>query len=236
MYRQTLFTLLLVGAALDTAHGAEIVVLESTAPRYMAGQSLDAAQPLMLAAGETITVVTEDARLVRLMGPYSGPPVGSTPDESAARRALTQLIAGDRPEIGGIGGVRGDAADDSPTDTRPGPWFVHAQRSGDQCAPQGHAVELWRESAATAATTEIRVSLGDTIAQVRWAAGEQRTAWPANLPPTDGAIYLVRGEGAIRSTPVRLHLLPPALATPGLASAAWLAARGCTDQARLALR
>ena len=236
MYRQALFILLLVGAALDAARGAEIVVLESTAPRYMAGQSIDAAQPLVLAAGETVTVVTEDARLVRLMGPYSGPPVGSTPDESAARRALTQLIAGDRPEVGGIGGVRGDAADDSPPDTRPGPWFVHTQRSGEQCAPQGRAVELWRESAAAAATAEIRVSLGDTVAQARWAAGEQRAAWPASLPLADGTIYLLRGDSAVRSTPVRLHVLPPALATPGLASAAWLAARGCTDQARLALR
>jgi hypothetical protein len=36
--------------------------------------------------------------------------------------------------------------------------------------------------------------------------------------------------------PVRLHLVPSTLGTPGLATVAWLAARGCTDQARLALR
>jgi hypothetical protein len=231
------FAVLLLGAGLASAQTArQIVVLESSSPRYVAGQSIDAAQAITLAAGETLMIATEDARLVRLVGPHSGPAIGAAPDDSVARRALTQLIAADRPEVGGIGGVRGDDADEAPTDTRPGPWFVHAGRSGDQCALQGENALLWREDAQAAAALEIRVSLGEAAAQARWPAGEQRTAWPAALPPTDDTVYLLRADGAVRSLPVRLHLLPPALGAPGLATAAWLAARGCTDQARLALR
>ena len=227
---------LLLVAGLATAQTAQIVVLESTSPRYAAGQTVDATQAIVLAAAETLTVATEDARLVRLVGPYSGPPVGAAPDDSAARRALAQLIAADRPTVGGVGGVRGDAGDEAPTDTRPTPWFVHAQRSGEQCALQGRDVQLWREDAASASTVEIRVSLGDAAAQARWSTGEQRAAWPTLLPLSDATIYLLRADGAVRSVPVRLHLLPQALGAPGLATAAWLAARGCTDQARLALR
>jgi hypothetical protein len=227
---------LLLVAGLATGQTAQIVVLESTSPRYVAGQTVDATQVIVLAAAETLTVATEDARLVRLIGPYSGPPIGAAPDESAARRALAQLLAADRPTVGGVGGVRGDARDESPTDTRPTPWFVHAQRSGEQCALQGQGVQLWREDAAAASAVEIRVSLDATAAQARWNAGEQRTAWPPLLPPTDGTIFLLHADGAVRSVPVRLRLLPPTLGAPGLATAAWLAARGCTDQARLALR
>jgi hypothetical protein len=83
---------------------------------------------------------------------------------------------------------------------------------------------------------EIRVSLDDTAAQARWNAGEHDTAWPGGVGLADGTIYLLRADGAVRSVPMRLHVLPPGLGTPGLAAVAWLAARGCTDQARLALR
>jgi hypothetical protein len=231
------FAVLLLGAGLASAQTArQIVVLESSSPRYVAGESIDAAQTITLAAGETLMIATEDARLVRLAGPYSGLPVGAAPDDGAARRALSQLIAADRPEVGGIGGVRGDEADESPTDTRPGPWLVHALRSGDQCALQGQTPLLWREDAQVAAVVEIRRSLEETSVQARWAAGEQRTAWPADLPPRDDTVYLLRFDKAVRSLPVRLHLLPASLDTAGLATAAWLAARGCTQQARLALR
>jgi hypothetical protein len=229
-------TVVAIVASLGAAEAAEVVVLESTSPRYAAGQTVEAAQPVMLADGETLTIATEDGRLARIVGPYNGPPIGSEADESVARRALAQLLATDRPEVGGIGGVRGDAPSESLTDTRPDTWFVHAERSGDQCALQGKNVQLWRENAGAAAAMEIRVSLDDTAAQARWNAGAHDTAWPDSVALTDGTIYLLRGEGAVRSVPMRLHLLPPGLGTPGLAAVAWLAARGCTEQARLALR
>lgn len=227
---------LAIVCGLSRAEAAEVVVLESTSPRYMAGQIVDAAQPVTLMSDEALTIATEDGRLARIVGPYSGPAAGSAPDESAARRALALLLGADRPEVGGVGGVRGDTAAESATDTRPGVWFVHAERGGDQCVRQGESVQLWREDARSAAATEIRVSLGDAAAQARWNAGEQGTAWPPSVGLADGTIYLLRAEGAVRSVPVRLHLLPSTLGAPGLATAVWLAARGCTDQARLALR
>jgi hypothetical protein len=227
---------LAIMAGIGATEAAEVVVLESTSPRYVAGQAVDAAQSVTLTGGETLTIATEDGRLARIVGPYSGPPIGSAPDESAARRALAQLLAADRPEVGGIGGVRGDGAAESATDTRPGIWFVHTERGGEQCALQGQNVQLWREDAAAAAAVEIRVSFDDTAIRAHWNAGEHGTAWPASAGPVAGTIYLLRMEGAVRSVPVRLHLLPSTLGTPGLATVAWLAARGCTDQARLALR
>jgi hypothetical protein len=227
---------LALSAIAGMAQAAEIVVLESNAVRYAPGQTLDAALPIALAAGEFVAIVTEDARLIRIDGPHSGPAAGPPPDEGAVRRALAQLIVDERPEVGGIGGVRGSGDEPQAADTRPEPWLVHTQRSGDQCAVRGQGVRLWREDGAEAAVAELSASLDDATAEVRWNAGEQRAAWPTEIPLTDETIYLLRPQGSLRSLPVRLHLLAPSVAGNSLAAAAWLAARGCTEQARLLLR
>ena len=165
-------------ATTGVSQAAEIVVLESNSVRYAAGQTLDAAVPITLPAGEFVAIVTEDARLIRIEGPHNGPAVGQTPDEGAVRRALAQLIVEQRPEVGGVGGVRGDGDEAQAPDTRPEPWLVHTQRSGEQCALRGQGVQLWRESATDAAVAELTASLEDATGEVRWNSGEQRAAWP----------------------------------------------------------
>ena len=227
---------LVICATTGVSQAAEIVVLESNSARYAAGQTLDAAVPITLPAGEFVAIVTEDARLIRIDGPHNGPAVGQTPDEGAVRRALAQLIVEQRPEVGGVGGVRGDGDEAQAPDTRPEPWLVHTQRSGEQCALRGQGVQLWRESATDAAVAELTASLEDATGEVRWNTGEQRASWPTEVPIRDETIYLLRLHDSLRSLPIRLHLLAPGLAGNGLAAAAWLAARGCTEQARLLLR
>jgi hypothetical protein len=227
---------LVVCASFTAAEAAEIAVIESTSARYVAGQTLDAAVPITLAAGESLTIVTEDARLIRIEGPHSGPAVGPAPDPSAVRRALTQLIVEERPAVGGIGGVRAGEFEPQGADTRSDPWLLHAERSGDQCVLGGASIGVWRENASDAFVTEVSISLAESSTQIRWNAGEQRAAWPAQTAPVDDAVYLLRPSGSLRSVPIRLHLLAPDLADSGLATAAWLAAKGCIEQARVLLR
>ena len=101
---------------------------------------------------------------------------------------------------------------------------------------RGQGVQLWRESATDAAVAELTASLEDASGEAHWDAGEQRASWPTEVPISDETIYLLRLQDSLRSLPIRLHLLAPGLAGNGLAAAAWLAARGCTEQARLLLR
>lgn len=226
-----------LGAPLGTATAVEIAVIESTSPRYAAGQMLDATVSITLVTGESVTVVTEDARLIKIEGPHDGPASGPPPDPSAVRRALAQLIVEERPAVGGVGGVRGEGQEEQAADTRPDPWFVHAQRSGDQCVLRGSSVGVWRENPASdAAVVEVGVSLADSSARIRWDAGQQRSTLPAEMALIDDTIYLLRPTDSLRSVPIRLHLLEPALSGGGQATAAWLAAKGCIDQARLLLR
>ena len=123
---------------------ADLVVLESGAPTYPAGKMIGAATPIKLAAGEFVVVVTEDARLVRIVGPHDGPAIGTSPDESAVRKAIDRLVSADQPRVGGVGAVRGSEESAIDADTRPGPWLLHAEIDGEQCALRDRSIELWR--------------------------------------------------------------------------------------------
>jgi hypothetical protein len=225
-----------LGMACRAARAAEIAVIESTSSRYMAGQLLDAATTLTLAVGESLTVATENARLIKIDGPHNGPATGAAPDPSAVRRALAQLVVAERPAVGGVGGVRGDSDEERGPDTRPDAWLLHAERSGDQCVVRGASIGVWRETAAQPLVAEVGASLAEGGAQIRWGAGQQRSTWPAQIALTDATVYLLRTTDSLRSVPIRLHLIEPALSGGGLPAAAWLAAKGCVDQARLLLR
>jgi hypothetical protein len=130
------------------AAAAEIVVIESNSPRFMAGQLLDDSAPIELAAGQSLLIVTEDGRALRLDGPYAGPAVGAAPDAGAVRRAVERLVNADEPRVGGVGAVRGDESGAS-VDTRPDPWLVHAE------IPR--AVLPWRSKTPSAARRQRRV-------------------------------------------------------------------------------
>jgi hypothetical protein len=217
------------------AAAAEIVVIESNSPRFMAGQLLDDSAPIELAAGQSLLIVTEDGRAVRLDGPYAGPAVGAAPDAGAVRRAVERLVNADEPRVGGVGAVRGDE-DGASVDTRPDPWLVHAERDGEQCARNGRPLELWREDTARSIAAEVEDAVSGAAATTRWDAGAHRAAWPEGMAATDGLIYLIRLDASDRSTAVRLRMLAGSVANSPLAAAAWLAAKGCTAQAALLLR
>jgi hypothetical protein len=219
-----------------SASAAEHVVLESNAVRYTAGAFIDTALPIMLERGEFVLLATEDARFLRVQGPHNGPAEGATPDEGALRRALALLVAMERTQVGNVGGVRGGGEDSTTEDGRPEPWLVHGERNGDQCVLRGAAPTLWRERAGDAEPWEIAAAGAERPAAFRFAAGEQRAPWPAVLVPEEAEIYLVRPAAAQRSVAIRLHVLEPRLADNALAAASWLAAKGCTAQARLLLR
>ena len=212
-------------------------MLESNSARYAAGQTLDAALPITLPAGEFVAIATEDARLIRIEGPHNGPALGQTPDEGAVRRALAQLIVDERPEVGGVGGVRGDGDEAQAPDTRPEPWLVHAQRSGDQCALRGQACSaVARRARPTPPSPSSALRSRTPRAKCAGMPASSARRGRPRSPSATKPIYLLRLQGSLRSLPIRLHLLAPGLAGNGLAAAAWLAARGCTEQARLLLR
>src|SRR5690606_36160205 len=208
---------------------------------YPRGRMVDSATTIALGPGETIVFAAADGRTVRITGPYRGPAggdggAGEPVSESGVRRLVAQLLGLGPAEAGALAGVRGDregpAADGA--DSRADPWLVHAERTTDQCWLPGRPVTLWRESAEADASGEgVDVDAGRPAA-VSWSG--RTAAWPAAIEPADGAVYLVRDDGSLRSAAIRMHALPAELEPNGLGAVAWLAARGCLDQARLLFR
>jgi hypothetical protein len=214
---------------------ADQVVLESNTATYAPGATLDAASPIVLTEGQFVVLATEAGSLVRVEGPHNGPAAGPPPADNAVRDALGQLLGRNAPELAGLAGVRGGAAGDSEVDTRPDPWLIHAERTGDQCLLRDGALSFWREAGGTEAVSEVTPLGGTAPLRLEW-GGAQRAAWPAARLPGEGEIYLVRPSGAALSTAIRFHVLAPELASRGLATVVWLAAKGCVEQARFVLR
>jgi hypothetical protein len=228
---------LFVALLSTSSWAADVVVLESSASAYPVGKTLSATTVVKLVAGEALVIVTEDARIVRVEGPHDGPAVGAAPDESAIRKALNRLVNANEPRVGGVGAVRGDETPEEVVDTRPEPWLIHSELDGEQCVLRDRPVEVWREAGGGSGAAEVTSAESDAAAMIRWADGVGRAAWPADaVPVLDDHIYLVRPRGATRSVAIRIRALEPAVADNRLAAAAWLAAKGCLQQARLTLR
>jgi hypothetical protein len=220
------------------ALAVELVVIESNAPAYAAGSTLDAAKPLVLAAGHFVVLAAEDGRVVRFAGPRNAPvsstaPEAETPAADDVVSAVARLFGRRGPELGGVAGVRG-GADEASADTRPDAWLVHSERTGDQCFIPRRGVELWREAATGAGSGEVEDVVARTTARLAW-ADERRAPWPATLVPESGRVYLVRPDDELRSVAIRMVALPQGLEGDDAASVAWLAAKGCLAQARVLL-
>lgn len=226
-----------------SVHGAEQVVLESNTRAYPAGRTLDATAEIALAADEFVVFATEDGRLLRIAGPYEGLARGAAADRRAdddrtLRRILAQLFGLESEEAGALAGVRGPAFDDAAdagADTRTDPWVLHAERTGDQCIIGERPARFWRETAVEPSSAEVLEVAGGRSAVLDWPAQASIAEW-RSAAPADGEVYLVRPEGELRSVAIRVHALPAALEPRGLVAVAWLATRGCIDQARLLLR
>jgi hypothetical protein len=224
--------------AASLADAAEVVVLESSAALYTVGQTLPAEAPIKLRSGETLVLATEDSRLLRLAGPHDGA-IGAAPapERSAVRKTLARLVGGDESRIGGVGAARGDEGTAATADSRPDPWLIHAAIGGDQCVLRARPAELWRETTESSGSAQVNDAASTAAATVRWSEAQSRAAWPVDaLPPTDARVYLVRFADTDRSVAIRLHLLDAGVAADELVAAAWLAAKGCTPQARMVLR
>lgn len=112
-----------------------------------------------------------------------------------------------------------------PTDV----WEYDIRREGRLCVAAGTQPYLWRPRSGEAATTTITAANG-TSRRVAWAAGDYRVAWPASLPLTDGATYVLETSGGRQTVRVTPALLPASAAGETSALAAQLVAQRCHGQ------
>ena len=222
---------------LSHAQTSELVIVESNAAAYSAGELFPADTTFRLDRGQRLVIATSNG-MIELEGPHAAPAQGDPPSAASALRSLRQLIGTATSELSGLGGSRsagGDSISATP-DSRPSPWYINAEITGEQCYVEGRPTEIWRSNTGQASRYEIQEVSTDRIGTVNWSATENAASWPASLPPQSGQVYLVRAVGELVSeTTIRVFSLEPGAAADPYSAAAWLAARGCTGQARIAL-
>lgn len=186
------FAILALFAAAPACAGPLVVrALGPSAAAFKPGQRLADAMPLVLKAGDQVTIL--DARGTRS---FAGP--GSFRIDSASTAAtpsaFTELLTQKPVRRARIGAVRGlGSIDGKPVP--PGIWLIDAGTSATFCALDPLRLALWRaEPLAAGTVTVVRASTG-IARSVGFAAGQAVANWPAGLAAGDGDRFQVTGAG-----------------------------------------
>ncbi len=233
--RPFLLCTLIFGALVSMPAGAaDFVVIASDVSTIQEGNIIDGEAPLVVPEGKSVTLVAEDGTAVTLKGPFNGVPAPEGGDTSGDRALLTALKGlfglGSRESSTSIGGVRGAG----PARTQPDPWLIDISRSGHQCVLTGGLATLWRADTRETTNVTLRNNRTGAKASTDWPSGAATLDWPTGIALEDGASYMARVQEFLGARKLILHLVPGDLPTDAH-RVAWMAERGCTEQARLLL-
>jgi hypothetical protein len=214
--------------AIGSTAWAQTIVVSSSGPSartYPAGKSLAAGSRIVLAAGDTLTVL--DSRGTRVLhGPTTTSAVATAAD---ANPSFAALVATQNRRRARTGAIRGAGEAPKPSNL----WYVNVASGGTVCVVDPAAVQLWRPDMQQAATLTVTEDRGPS-ASASFPIGQNTTAWPTALPIAEGRGYVLSGGGL--SAPVRLRFaMLGAPATDPAGTYAALDAKGCTTQKQLLL-
>ena len=218
---------LAVAAALVCAQAsaAELVVVEARGLTLKPGQTVDDTQRLTLEQGDELTLVDETGSVIKLRGPYAGPPSARGGSGIEISDALAALGTGEAQNASGV--VR--AKVENETVTLPDPWVIDVTHSGRVCVRPGRSAMFWRQQSASQEDLKVMPVDRTWRAESLWPAGASELPAPAMFPMPDLQTYLftIGGETAI----VTLVQVPASLGTDRM-RAAWMLQKNCLTQTR----
>ena len=217
---------ILAGAA-SPAMAADIMVVASNAPSVHAGQTVDSAAALDLAAGQRVTFIAGGGKSLTRNGPYKGAAwEGAPAADKAFLQSLGKLASGQGKGGTTLGVVRGGAMGE-PSD----PWALDVGRAGDHCVTAGAPVVLWRAAPERAGTLSLSGMKEEGKASVEWPAGAATVPWPQDVKLVDGGVYLARMDASPTAKRLVVRMVPGDLPSDAH-RAVWMGDAGCTAQAR----
>jgi hypothetical protein len=204
----------ILAVASSSLANAEVYVIESTAAQIKTGARLGDNDRISIPAGTYIRAVLPTGKTQTIRGPYQGSldefSKGQAPNEGllAWLRALMQS-GGSREQT--TGAVR--SAVPKPTHARlKFNWAeIPVPAEGDICIVRDARLVLVRTPSSRAARATIVDMESSQTGQVEWAAGNDTTAWPANLQPRANASYrVITSDRAQRQVTLRVFDSRPA--------------------------
>jgi hypothetical protein len=219
---------LTVAVGAPPAQAAKMVVVEARGITLKPGQMVDDEAPLLLKAGQHVSLIAIDGVTLKLDGPFDNSPASAASRGGeiigvAVQGLLTQ--AKERQEAG--------LTRAGPQVNLPSPWLVDVSRRGSVCLRQGERPIFWRESAAAEASLSVMPGDHSWKAQATWHSGADRLIVARDIPVRDGSTFIVAVNS--EAVAITMRMVPAALLSDQM-RAAWMAHQGCRAQAEALAR
>ncbi|MFN4134259.1 MAG: hypothetical protein ACK4G2_01290 [Novosphingobium sp.] len=224
---------LLGASALSGMAMAQAVVVRSTGPsavNYPKGKRLAANAPVVLKAGDVVTVLDRAGTRV-LKGAGSFVIDNAVNRDRGAAALLARSLS--NPASVRAGAVRGGPAGDADVVLPVSIWIADTAQGGNVCVPRGSDIYLWRGKADARVFTWLTESEGGEMVRMQWPARTAGIAWPKTmLAPQEGRTYRFYDEAAPdRTTEFRIVVLEPdAVPADAAALGTLLLDNGCKAQ------
>lgn len=210
------------------ASAAEFVIIEARGVTMRPGQTIDSTKPLVLTAGQHITLITPTGATIKLDGPYNKAPDADQGRGVPVANVIALLVTQRQARVGEVGTTRGLAPNELPD-----PWVLDVSRNGTVCHISGTPAVFWRPTQTADAELSVTPTDRSWKADAHWPAGADRILVATKAPIRSGTTYLVT-LGGTRSA-LTVADVPADLANDAM-RAAWLAGKGCEAQAEALLR
>ncbi len=208
-----------------------LVVLKVAGVALKPGDKIPGSQKLTLAAGQNVSLIGPDGKMIVIQGPYDGPAAKVADVKSASvTDMLGPLVASAKVETATPGVIRA-ATEAGPDST---PWVLDSSKGGDFCVHQAVDYDLWRADSGAADTVTIQAESGSSApVLVQFDAHKSRAALPDSLTFVDGAKYKLTADG--KTTEITAHTVPETVPLDRTA-AAWFMSDHCEAQAKALLK
>lgn len=220
------FTLTVAFILNTAAIAAELVVISSNSPSYTPGSILDGSSETILAKGETLTLVTQQGKILKLQGPYQGKPHPVTGDSKNSLLESLSKIVTESEEAAALAVFRR-------ANKKRGPWSIRVNKNGTYCLVDQTSTTLWRPKPLSSSNLEITHVADDISVNVNWEEGQETLSWPANLQLEDNVLYKLSIQDQI-PTEILVRVLPSDMKLDAY-RIIWMSEAGCTKQTRALL-
>ncbi|HEY1709270.1 MAG TPA: hypothetical protein VGG10_13470 [Rhizomicrobium sp.] len=217
-----------IGCAITSAQAAQMIVAEARGIGLKPGAMLDTSKPLVLKEGQHVTLISTTGATLKLDGPYNAAP-DADKGGTAIGAKLAALTTQNNVRLGEVGTTRTGAA----KDTLPSAWVMNVSHPGAVCLREGSKPVLWRNSAKSPAPLVVMPADRSWKLALNWPAGSDSMPITSEVAMHGDATYFVSVAGTEQAISVKT--VPSALETDDM-RAAWMADRGCTEQAEAVLR
>ncbi len=205
------------------ALAAQLVVVESHGAPLKPGEVIDDGTPLVLAAGQHVTLIAANGSTLSLDGPYNAKPTGDGTTGPGLADTLKSLVVQNQSRTGDVGVVRAGG-----TVALPDPWVLDVTHPGNVCVRAGTRPVVWRATGHKPADLTITPLDRSWMVAATWPEGADRFELPPPFPVVGRSTYIVELNHA--RTAVTVNVIPEAVSNDPM-RAAWMIEKGCRAQA-----